>query len=260
MARRHLWAKLFTNRSSCFRVRTSWTSTLPTDFVEIFDTKEPGEIQVLHPNGAQSFIQWGMSKDTNFNRHLMEFVSCYVGANCRQSLNEPGGMCAIGRNPAHHLISESKFFKEKSSQFGSIVSKHVEKHYPMVYRELKSRHEDEWEGFPTKRVIISKNLMNSAHLDINDTTISWATFVGCSKTDSEYRLLPADDGWDFLFPQLTREGTKAIALRIHNYTTIVWDGKVQMHQTVLEKRLTQDLERVDGTVEGYYSLFLGGSK
>ena len=257
--RRVRWCKNLSRQSSAYRVPQSWTSTIDLKYVEVFDSAIPGCIQVTHDDGSISHLKWCLSFDEDFNRDLKRFVCLYRRANCRTSNEEPGGMCSVGRNSRGSKYAGTNLFDEIAESFGPKTSRHVQKHFPEEYETFLKRDQSSWKGFPTKRVVLSRNLMNSIHIDPNDTTVSLACFVACQKRRDLYQLLPDKKGWYLTFPHITRDGSRCIAIRIRNFSWICWDGRSQLHHTILESHLTKQLDDDNTEPGGYYSMFLGGS-
>ena len=70
-------------------------------------------------------------------------------------------------------------------------------------------------------IVQSTNLVNPAHIDVNDKT-------ECISTWTESNIDTATD-WYFILPNTTRDRSKAIVIRLRHGVTIKWDGRVLMH-------------------------------
>ena len=255
--RRKLWKDSLTGRSDNYRVAGSWTSQLDPTCAQVFDTQVPGCITVTHSDGMRTEIKWRMGLDVDYNRNLMEFVSKYDLPNCRYQSGEPGGMFAIGYQPKKQTQYQgAKGFRLLAETFGRETSNQVEKRFSKEYSAFRQADKIQWKGFPTKRIVVSKNLMNSIHIDKADTTVSLACFVACKNEGTHFSTLPDLEGWYLTFPHTTVDGKRCVALRLRNFCWICWDGRHQSHHTILEDYLTKNLNRERS---GYYSLYMGGS-
>ena len=75
--------------------------------------------------------------------------------------------------------------------------------------------------FFNSTIVQSQNLINAAHNDVDDKTISIATWTEKNVGTAAH--------WYFLLPNVTRNGSKGIAIKISNGVTIVWDGRTILH-------------------------------
>ena len=75
--------------------------------------------------------------------------------------------------------------------------------------------------FFNSTIVQSQNLINAAHNDVDDKTISIATWTEKNVGTAAH--------WYFLLPNVTRNGSKGIAIKISNGVTIVWDGRTIFH-------------------------------
>ena len=70
-------------------------------------------------------------------------------------------------------------------------------------------------------IVASCNLINSAHVDINEATQSIVMWTDDNVVDTEH--------WYFILPNVTRDGKKAIIINIQDGMTIEWDATVIFH-------------------------------
>ena len=70
-------------------------------------------------------------------------------------------------------------------------------------------------------IVSSYNLINSAHFDVNDATESLVTW-----TDDNNGIT---NDWFFILTNVTRNGKKAIIIKIKDGLTIKWDASIIMH-------------------------------
>ena len=71
------------------------------------------------------------------------------------------------------------------------------------------------------RIAQSGNLIHSMHFDVNDTSQCIATFT-------EHKVGEAS-GWYFILPNVTIDGKRGIAIKLHHKVTIAWDRRVIWH-------------------------------
>ena len=76
-------------------------------------------------------------------------------------------------------------------------------------------------GSMVSSIVSSVNLINAAHLDVNDTTKSIVTWT----TDSEEEV----KGWYFIMPNVTSDGRRGMVLQIQDGVTINWDATKIIH-------------------------------
>ena len=70
-------------------------------------------------------------------------------------------------------------------------------------------------------IVQSMDLVNSAHVDVNDASESISTWTE-SNIDNA-------DNWNFILPNTTIDGKKGIVIKLHHGVTIKWDGRLLMH-------------------------------
>ena len=268
--RRQRWVDSLPSPSRCVtnRVASSWTSSIDPTLVDIIDPVRRGSIAILEQgNGRATMLSWHVSTDNQFNKGCMQFVTQYTKATCRMALNEPGGMAVVGRNAKGATVGGTQGYRPVGNTFGEIASKYICKHFPTEYAQFEKENGEPWLGFPTRRVVVSKNLMNSIHLDPADTTRSVAAFVACQRDQhGTVKVMTStsqdkeDGGWYLVFSHSSRDGKRCLAILLRNFTVISWDGRTQLHHTVLSPNLTRNLRNDEEMVQGYYSVYFGGSK
>ena len=91
-------------------------------------------------------------------------------------------------------------------------------------------------GFPA-RVVQSENLINAAHFDCNDKSLSISTFTE--------ECIGSNTGWYFILPNLTIDSDlqKGTAIKLSHGVTLMWDGCKIWHCSTV------------GTIEGNSSVF-----
>ena len=96
-------------------------------------------------------------------------------------------------------------------------------------------------NFFTSAIVQSQNLVNAAHYDVDDKTMSIATWT-------ELDIGKAIN-WYFILPNVTRDGHKGIAIKLRNGVTIAWDGRTIFHCSTVG-----DV----GMANNVYGTFFGG--
>ena len=77
-------------------------------------------------------------------------------------------------------------------------------------------------------IIMSVNLANAAHYDINDDSRCFAIFV---------EKIPGDaTNWFLVFPNISYNGSKGLVIRLTHGTAVDWDGLRMKHATSRAKR------------------------
>ena len=87
-------------------------------------------------------------------------------------------------------------------------------------REVSANSLIHWSSFVSS-IVQSEDLINAAHNDIADTTVSIATWI-------ELEIGIASD-WYFIMPNTTRGGSRGIVITLRHGTTIRWDGSKLFH-------------------------------
>ena len=92
-------------------------------------------------------------------------------------------------------------------------------------------------NFFVSSIVQSTDLVNAAHIDINDATECISTWT---ETD-----IGTSNNWYFILPNTTRDGGKAVIIKLKHGVTIKWDGRKLMHCSTVGD--TGDNNHVFGT-------------
>ncbi len=76
---------------------------------------------------------------------------------------------------------------------------------------------------PGSRVMLSVNLGNSAHYDVNDSSISVGVWVEEKPGQSK--------NWYFILPNVSYKGSQGVVIKLHHGAIISWDGRSIYHCT-----------------------------
>ena len=76
---------------------------------------------------------------------------------------------------------------------------------------------------PGSRMMVSINLANAAHLDVNDTSMSVALWLEEKPGQST--------NWYFVLPNLSHDGSNGVVVRLYHGVVISWDAKTIFHCT-----------------------------
>ena len=77
--------------------------------------------------------------------------------------------------------------------------------------------------FLTKSTVLSKNLGNSSHYDINDKSMSFAIWAE--------EIVGKANNWYFVLPNVTNGKNLGVAIELFYGAAISWDGRVLRHCT-----------------------------
>jgi hypothetical protein len=78
--------------------------------------------------------------------------------------------------------------------------------------------------------MLSANLGNAAHIDVNDKSRTYAVFC-------QNRFCPEVKGWYLLFPTLSYKGSNGTAIRLYHGAAVSWDGRILRHCTSIATTL-----------------------
>ena len=76
---------------------------------------------------------------------------------------------------------------------------------------------------PGSRMVISINLANAAHVDINDTSMSVALWLEEKPGRAK--------NWYFVLPNLSYDGSCGVVVKLYHGVVISWDGRTVFHCT-----------------------------
>ena len=198
-------------------------------FVDVV-TKGPGGTASL----GRTRVFWYLSND-NTNPRLSVIrdwckvnISTKIG-NARRKSKDLGTMVVLGwRSPSFNQVE----YASNRSVKGLVetmenVTEHFRHLFPDVVREISTR------SFPSRKkiprlkrcaaseMIVSKDLVNACHIDVNDKSYSVTTWLENipGQTKGKY----------FILPFTSRDGKKSLVFPIVDGQSIAWDGRVLKH-------------------------------
>ena len=83
------------------------------------------------------------------------------------------------------------------------------------------------DGCISERIVQSQNLVNAAHFDINDNSMSISIFT-------EEKIGEAL-GWYFILPNVSIDGKRGILIELSQGVTIAWDGRKVWHCSAVKE-------------------------
>lgn len=78
---------------------------------------------------------------------------------------------------------------------------------------------------PGNSIMMSRNLANSAHLDVYDNSRSFSIWAEKKPGNAT--------NWYFIMPDVSLNGSRGVAVRLHHGCVICWDGRLIRHCTSL---------------------------
>ena len=90
----------------------------------------------------------------------------------------------------------------------------------MIEQRVHELH-DSMDGSFVSSIVVSCNLINSSHVDVDDETKTLLTWFSLSSDDT--------DIWYFVLPTITRDGTRAIIIKIVPGLTLEFDSTKIRH-------------------------------
>jgi hypothetical protein len=184
--------------------------------------------------------------DTRCLEHLIELADV-VGnlkesGNCRPKEKTDGNMSAIGwRNYEGKVV-----YKPTKRPSVSLSLKRVAREIACQMRLYCPEFWDTFSPFNIsdggrdpllggafgvgQQVMLSANLGNAAHIDVNDKSRTYAVFC-------QNRFCPEVKGWYLLFPTLSYKGSNGIAIRLYHGAAVSWDGRILRHCTTIATTL-----------------------
>ena len=211
-----------------------------------------GSIQIkLSGSGNTTTINWRTDgKDSPAIRSLTEFYkknfSRYMTGNCRQNCDDVGHMYVYGMRTTDTSSEPYKLNKHIKGlcETALIMSDFYKRNFSRTSDEIKesNKHKKRLNGMEdciVSEIISAKNQINAAHVDCNDKSMSLSTWV-------EEKPGTAT-GWAFILPNVTRDGKKAIAIKLCHGRSIEWDGRLIRHCSTLGSKGTEN------NVYGYYN-------
>lgn len=150
---------------------------------------------------------------------------------CRNKLHDVGKMNIVGygkkgngSSGVYHLTNKNKIIEKAIEKVASLSKKYYSK---IDYcddiesmREVTANSLIHCNSFVSS-IVQSEDLVNAAHYDVADTTVSIATWT-------ELDIGIASD-WYFIMPNTTRDGSRGIVINLRHGTTIRWDGRKIFH-------------------------------
>ena len=185
-------------------------------------------------------------------RNLGKFLSAFKGNTFRNKRKDGGDMYILGNGTRMNEQSTVTYGLTNSVGVDKLLhnisntsleyytSIGFEKEVKEIVKQKKIKNHEFMENCFVNSIVSSCNLINSAHLDVNDATDSIVTWTDDNIVDTE--------NWYFLLPNVTRDGKKAIIIKIQDGMTIKWDATVLFHCST-NKRLNSNYN-VYGTYFG----------
>ena len=151
----------------------------------------------------------------------------------RWQCNDLGKMKIVGKHKEHEFsVGKYVDVNECSKKISLLASDYFhsigfKKHVDAIASSNKYGKCDWMENLFVPCIVQSQNLINSAHFDVNDNSISISTWTETNPGMAK--------GWYFVLPNVTFDGKNGIAIQLSHGTTIKWDGREIWHCTAMEE-------------------------
>jgi len=158
--------------------------------------------------------------------------------NVRDKSGDEGAMFGLGhRDFARDIIYMPMYEPGVSTAMAKVsraVGTFMKETWPCEYNEIRHAELQKssttepllqmggWTG-PGHTMMLSRNLTNSAHLDIYDKSRSFA--VWAEKAPGQAK------NWFFVMPDVSIDGSTGVAIQLHHGCVISWDGRLVRHCT-----------------------------
>ena len=215
--------------SELFYENVEYIKVYPGDFINI---------NVSLEDGTQTVIKIFRDFNSKLNEHLQNcrrmgsFLKKYPPNTFRKNRLDKGKMFIIGAGKlgngsyGNFKLTENEGMSfllskivDSSNNYYSYIG--LDEEWMDIKEKRKYKNHKFMKGSFVSSIVSSVNLMNSAHLDINDTTKSIVTWT----TDSDEEVT----GWYFIMPNVTSDGKRGMVLEIQDGVTINWDARKIIH-------------------------------
>ena len=153
--------------------------------------------------------------------------------NCRgKKFGDSGKMYSMGKrseSKEYSISNQNEEVRKMMTSIGLERKKWFKEQFPIEYKEYFSSENklDYMKTCLSDFMVHSVNLRNASHYDVNDATITTATWVEDKIGETE--------NWYFVFPNLTRDLKRAMVVKLFQGCTINWDGKLVRHASSLTR-------------------------
>ena len=180
---------------------------------------------------------------------LGKVLKQFNGNTCQNGMCDKGTMRVIGygqkNNGSHgvYKLTEKNHVQLSFSALTEYCKKYLdERGFSDGIQDIIDNQETDspscspFSGFPS-RVVQSENLINAAHFDCQDKSLSISTFTE--------ECIGSNTGWYFILPNLCvdSDSGKGTAIKLSHGVTLMWDGQKIWHCSTV------------GTIKGNSSVF-----
>jgi hypothetical protein len=220
---------------------------------QILDS-DAGLVNIDLGNGKWTKARWRTDEATHpaiksIQAFCTENIKGLRTGNCRQTTNERGMMTVFGYNKVGPYVSNNRIKTPGDiGMTANMASDFFKATFPQVVDDIceQTRNErriDEMSKCIVSRFVVSKDLVNSSHIDVNDASPCLSTWVEDVPETAK--------NWFFVLPFVSIDGERAIVIRLKHGRTIHWDGRQIQHCSTVGKH------EVDSHCYGF---FFGSSK
>ena len=163
----------------------------------------------------------------NIKDFCIKYFKNRKNGNCRVTSGDGGTMNVIGMNAklkrGYNINDDLKSDLRHVCEMASEYYKSLFEYEASTMIENSTHHEriKEMKDCIVSEFLVSKDLVNAAHLDSFDTSMSIATWVEEIENDAK--------GWNFILPNVTSDGEKGTVIPLSHGKIITWDGTIIFH-------------------------------
>ena len=226
----------------CKKRRKYWEGALYRNlFLGYYDTiySTRGECSVKYqqqyPNGnvlLETRVFWWRANDLE-NRHLPKLRKWCISnisdssGNCRKRTGDLGTMVIYGWRHLDGTPYKSNRHVLDLEEIMVCATEHFSTMFPNLVNGIARKSERIRNDKPllkcsaVSELIVSKDLVNSCHIDCNDKEFSLTTWM---------EAIPGQTvGKYFILPYTSMDGTKSLVFPIVDGQSIAWDGRIIRH-------------------------------
>ena len=181
---------------------------------------------------GRTMVFWSLATDSR-NQCLPQLRNWCVSnittshGNCRRKTLDLGTMVVLGWRARNQVPYKSNDRVTDIGETMVLATKHFRELFPNVVRDISIRTiyaRSRITGLDKSAVsemIVSKDLVNSSHIDFQDKSYSITTWMEAAPGQTKEKY--------FILPFTTRDGSKSLVFPIVDGQSIAWDGRILQH-------------------------------
>jgi hypothetical protein len=210
------------------------------------------DVRLSDANGKESIVR---IRSAILETELLQSVTRFAKTlpkkgNCRQDTGDEGHMFALGyksmdpQNPQIYVPTYEPVLRAAMASATTELSRYMTSHFPQDLRSIREAEDAKFilvppdkrptpliemggKNGPGNCLMISRDLVNSSHIDYRDKSRSLSLWV---------EEMPGQaTGWYFIMPEATINGRLGVVVRLFHGCSISWDGKLIKHCSTVSK-------------------------